>query len=295
MKRYLRTSPHIISLAVISCLFIGNATAGDVVKHIVGGEPAKVGELPWMASIGYSNPEENIQFDHLCGATIIDDYWAITAAHCAVPFLSGALDHIKLRSNFLTHDSDDGNGNSVIETIIHPDYEIDDGNGNSMIETIIHPDYEIFVKEYDVALLRLGEPSSTQYIKLAPSGTVSFMPSGTMLTTAGWGDLKEGEPTLPALQKVNVPYVTNLVCNLPQSYDGKVKETQMCAGYAKGGKDACQNDSGGPLVIYDDGVPLQVGIVSWGVGCAREDKYGVYENLTHPKNSHWIEKVMSSY
>ena len=276
MNQLLRKNLQITSVIVLSGLLNGHVMAGDVSSKIVGGEPAEAGELPWMTSIGYYNPKEDISHKHLCGATVIDAYWAVTAAHCTLAYLPSSLEHIVLRSDFLQHISPNGTASTVIARYIHPKF-----------------DY--YTKGYDIALLRLGEPTSTQPISLAPPGTLKFLLPDTLLTTAGWGltlDPNEGDE-LPALQKVQVPYVTNKVCNLPRSYDGHVKETEMCAGYSDGGKDACSGDSGGPLVVYDKGVPLQVGIVSWGQGCAQKDKYGVYTDLTHPNINQWIHAIVS--
>jgi hypothetical protein len=63
----------------------------------------------------------------------------------------------------------------------------------------------------------------------------------------------------------------------------------MCAGLEQGGKDSCQGDSGGPLVMRDvRGCPYQVGIVSWGEGCAEREAYGVYTRVSH--HAEWIQK-----
>jgi len=72
------------------------------------------------------------------------------------------------------------------------------------------------------------------------------------------------------LIKVEVPILSHEECiydtEIPKKHN--VTENMLCAGYLKGGKDACTNDSGGPLVLQDDGNDLLVGIVSWGIGCA---------------------------
>lgn len=57
----------------------------------------------------------------------------------------------------------------------------------------------------------------------------------------------------------------------------------ICAGYAEGGKDICMRDSGSPL-IDDDGI--QVGIASWGEGCAEAGHPGVYTNVAYLRD--WI-------
>jgi hypothetical protein len=92
----------------------------------------------------------------------------------------------------------------------------------------------------------------------------------------GFGDLQSGSQTYPDfLQEVNVPAVAHSKCN--QQYSGRIDQaTMFCAGLDQGGKDSCQGDSGGPIVRIVNGVHTQVGVVSWGDGCALAGKPGVY-------------------
>lgn len=53
------------------------------------------------------------------------------------------------------------------------------------------------------------------------------------------------------LQEANVPIISDNVCNAPDYYDNQITTTMFCAGYEKGGTDACQV-SGSVLVYYKD-------------------------------------------
>lgn len=68
----------------------------------------------------------------------------------------------------------------------------------------------------------------------------------------------------------------------------------LCAGKYKGGaNDACEGDSGGPLVcMAKSGIWELVGVVSWGVGCASKDRYGVYTNMKELKG--WVKSTINS-
>lgn len=91
--------------------------------------------------------------------------------------------------------------------------------------------------------------------------------------------------------QVDVPIVSRATCQQAYWYD-TIDESMICAGYAQGGKDSCSGDSGGPLVCkYFDWYFLE-GVVSWGEGCARPGKYGVYANVRNLFD--WIDNVMKT-
>uniref|UniRef100_A0A8C1QS98 Zgc:92313 n=1 Tax=Cyprinus carpio TaxID=7962 RepID=A0A8C1QS98_CYPCA len=88
-----------------------------------------------------------------------------------------------------------------------------------------------------------------------------------------------------ALQEVQVPIIDSKICqdmyliNPTENID--IRPDMMCAGFQQGGKDSCQGDSGGPLVCQiSDGSWVQAGIVSFGLGCAKANRPGVYAKVS---------------
>ena len=92
------------------------------------------------------------------------------------------------------------------------------------------------------------------------------------------------------LQELKVMLIADEVCKLPDWYGNKFNEsTMLCAGYAEGGKELCDGDSGGPLQCRRaDGTWKLVGIVSWAVGCGEAKKPGVYTRVESMLD--WISK-----
>lgn len=145
------------------------------------------------------------------------------------------------------------------------------------------------------ALLRLSEPAIyDQYVSpiclLRPS--MKF-PWGKECFVTGWGHTQWNSAQPDILREAKVRLVPPQICNSVKSYNGTVHNRALCAGFEKGGVDACQYDSGGPLACKHRGRFYLTGIVSWGHECARPHKYGVYANML--KVTKWVEEVMGTY
>ncbi|XP_063078038.1 polyserase-2-like isoform X2 [Engraulis encrasicolus] len=230
--------------------------------RIVGGEDAPPGSWPWQVSL-------QEQFGHVCGGSLINKEWVLSAAHC---FFSDDPSgwNISLGRQSL-HGS---NPHEVTRTVA---------------EVILHPGYDPSSNDNDMALLRLSNPVTfNNYIRpvcLAASGSIFHQGSDNWVT--GWGAISEGEslPYPGELQEVEVPVVENEECGDLLAFN-QITQNMICAGYLEGGKDSCQGDSGGPMVYRQDTLWVQSGVVSFGYGCARPNLPGVYSRVSSYED--WI-------
>ena len=92
------------------------------------------------------------------------------------------------------------------------------------------------------------------------------------------------------LQQASVPIVGRNRCEW--TYLGRIHDSMICAGLDRGGIDSCQGDSGGPMVCEEGGRFYLQGVTSWGQGCARPNKYGVYARVKYVMG--WLKKEMTS-
>jgi secreted trypsin-like serine protease len=240
-----------------------NATQFD--PRIVGGRITSIDEYPWQAALVFKTLPEPLRALK-CGGSIIRSNWILTAAHCV----------------------DDATEQDIVSQTSFYKYQ---GARTSGAKFFIHPGWKPATMENDIALIRIETGIDEKYVvKLAVAD--ERVPDNTDIYVSGWGAIFEGGPTSDVLQVANVPTVSNEVCNADVSYGGRIKANMMCAGFRDGGLDSCQGDSGGPAVAYRDGTPVQVGVVSWGEGCARRLKYGVYTRITPYIN--WINETINS-
>eukprot|EP00177_Eucheuma_denticulatum_P007767 GFKZ01014127.1.p1 GENE.GFKZ01014127.1~~GFKZ01014127.1.p1 ORF type:complete len:569 (+),score=55.07 GFKZ01014127.1:311-2017(+) len=151
-----------------------------------------------------------------------------------------------------------------------------------------HPDYDASQQEIlnDIALVKLKSdvPPGTVFLKVSTNDSVPVDRSYVRASGYGRTGTSNGGR---GLRQVDVPVVAMDLC---RRYYGKMnprigfrlnEELQLCAGLRRGGCDACQGDSGGPLIVFDgEGEMVQVGIVSFGIGCAEPELPGVYTKLS---------------
>ncbi|XP_017782890.1 PREDICTED: trypsin-7-like [Nicrophorus vespilloides] len=232
--------------ALVAAASAANPRIPQLDGRIVGGEDVNIEDYPYQLSLLYYG-------SHICGASIISEKFAVTAAHCTDG--SSAKD-LSVRAG----SSIKGSGGVVVQ-----------------VKTVYqNPQYDAWNIDYDITVLELAESLSLgSGINTIPLPKfLQPVPAGAEAVCSGWGALKEGGSSPSQLQAVKVNIVDNEECQ--EAYGSNpVTDRMICAAVPGGGKDACQGDSGGPLVVNGE----LVGVVSWGMGCARPDYPGVYSSV----------------
>ncbi|WP_144122216.1 S1 family serine peptidase [Catellatospora sichuanensis] len=217
--------------------------------EVIGGARAGAGEFPWM-----------VRLNNGCAGTLVRTQYVLTAAHCvgrtgsnsSITVTAGAAD-LGSRKTFQVRSS-----------------QVWRARGFSDV-----------TRGDDWAVIRLSRAVDVPVVAL-PSG--GGLDNGT-LTAVGWGATREGSRAQQRyLRKVQVPFIGDASCGkIYRSHGYSFTDSDMiCAGDLKrGGKDSCQGDSGGPLLRRDGARWVQVGIISWGVGCGRAAYPGVYTQVSH--------------
>ncbi|XP_057657586.1 proclotting enzyme [Diorhabda carinulata] len=234
-------------------------------KRIVGGHNTEVNEWPWIAALFNGGRQ-------FCGGSLIDNSHILSAAHCVAHMSSWDVARLTVRLG-------DHNIKSNSETR-HIEKRVK--------RVVRHRGFDARTLYNDIAILTLDSPVEfTQQIRSVCLPTSTIDPTGKTGTVIGWGSLRESGPQPAVLQEVNIPIWNNLNCKVKYgaAAPGGIVEHMLCAGEAN--RDSCSGDSGGPLMI-NDGKWLQVGIVSWGIGCGKGQYPGVYTRVD--KFIPWIQK-----
>ena len=250
---------------------------------IIGGTPSATNRYPYLASLTYSG-------SHLCGGSLVAKDMILTAAHCA-----GYTSEIELGR----YDKMQPFDNNMHEKI-------------AVAYEIKHPGWKPPGVDQDFMLLKLVRPS--EKFPLVTLNTDPNLPSipGEQLTLMGWGDTNiDPDISSPSmvLLEIQLEYIPNDTCRAKQGtvdgtsnvvdYSQRLTDNMMCAMDEDGGRgdlivdeDTCVGDSGGPMIL--PGSPdKQVGIVSWGIGCASPIFPGVYSRIS--SQYEWIRETVCNH
>ena len=278
---------------------------GQNAHAIVNGEDAQPGEFPFMVSLKMKavrmRGDEVLQesYQHLCGGTLISPTQILTAAHCVRAVKNHDQSEDLLSRSFPCGESGERCGVTypaegfvfVGEHALGEDEPGVEIRAYTAVDILIHPDFEWKNGKNDLAVITLKEPSRKRPVALAGGEVYEFAEGRDSFLVMGWGRLRdrdepqEGLNTLPTvMQKAWVPFVGRETC---VEHYRRIKprwvigESMICAGdylpTVEKRRDACDGDSGGPLlqsIPHRPGEMLQIGIASWGLGCAKNP--GVY-------------------
>ncbi|XP_073341678.1 trypsin-like [Pagrus major] len=226
---------------------------------IIGGYECSPHTRPYMASLNYGY--------HFCGGVLINKQWVLSVAHCWY--------------------------NPYAMQIILGDHDLRVFEGTEQLmktqNIIWHPQYDYQTLDYDVMLIQLYHPVEVTDA-VAPIPLPTGCPVGGMsCSVSGWGNTAPDgqDPYMPVkLQCLDTPTIDDAQCE--NAYPGMITRRMFCAGHLEGGKDACNGDSGSPLVCRGE----VYGLVSWGQGCAQPNYPGVYVKVC--EFLYWIQDVFAA-
>ncbi|CAK1591344.1 unnamed protein product [Parnassius mnemosyne] len=237
------------------------------VRRIVGGMETSINMYPYNVAISRNGK-------HWCGGAVIDEQWVLTAGHCLESAFDG--DKKKLTAYVVRAGSSFHNRGGYQARINKVFFSSEYTPGNA---------------DYDYSLARLDRPlpiGRNIAVLNLPSRDYVIKPDD-ILIVSGWGSTDEsGYGNIPdRLRFVPVPVMKLEDCQ--DAYKFYITPRMLCAGYATGGKDACNHDSGGPAVR--DGV--LIGLVSFGgKQCGDPRSPGVYSRVAEVTD--WVEATVTA-
>lgn len=255
----------LLAAATLSLAGPGHLTPAAADGVVVGGHPVRISESPWTVALTSRERFGDERSGQFCGAVLVGPRTVATAAHCLA------------RETLGTHWSNVGDLEAVVGR-----GDLTGGGGEEIpvSEVRVNPAYDSRTNEGDFAVLTLARRAMEgEVIPMAAGrGDPEYRP-GTGARVYGWGDTTGNGTYATSLHAARVRILEDSECEAayPGSASGTYRpRTMVCAGLTEGGADACQGDSGGPLVA---GGRL-VGLVSWGEGCGRPGRPGVYTRVS---------------
>ncbi|CAL1597041.1 unnamed protein product [Knipowitschia caucasica] len=236
-------------VAFIFCLGLVSAEpAFDHRVHndrVIGGNDARPNQWKWQVSLQLDSYNDG-SFYHICGGTIIDAYYVVTAAHCILS--SDAHKYRAVLGEYNLAILEGSEQFHRVEAIfVHPAWNGQLGLG------------------HDIAVLRLAESVyDNGYVAIANLPYPGqILPHDFECFVTGWGLTDFGGSVPDIMQEAPIRVVEHAVCSQPNWWGSLARENMICTG-GDGVISGCQGDSGGPLACITDGVWRVHGVVSYG-------------------------------
>ncbi|XP_047428167.1 hepatocyte growth factor activator isoform X1 [Mugil cephalus] len=238
--------------------------------RIMGGASSLPGTHPWMAAIYIGQSD-------FCAGSLISSCWVVSAAHCFFRSPLKSQIRVVLGQQRFNVTGPETRTFGVQDYIFPKQF--------SVFNPTLHDIVLIKLKKQDGRCVR-----RTPFIRpiCLPEKNMMF-PVGYCCTISGWGHISEKANGYSSLQEAFVRLISNDECRKPEVYGNHVTADMICAGL-RGCTDACQGDSGGPLACAKNDVSFLYGIISWGEGCGRTNKPGVYTKVVN--HIDWINSVI---
>ncbi|XP_005453748.1 plasminogen activator, urokinase b [Oreochromis niloticus] len=246
---------------------------------IVGGTVATVESHPWIAAIFWRTKSREKVFR--CGGSLISACWVLTAAHCFPDGNNTKAERftVILGKNALNESNPTVEQKFRVEKIfIHEGFDNNDGNFNN----------DIALVKLKTKLGKCAKESDKVRTVCLPPPQQRLQP-GFTCDIAGYG--KESHALWyrsQYLKEAQVNLLADNVCRQKNYYDNMITDNMFCAARPDWSQDACEGDSGGPLVCEVGSRLFLFGVISWGDGCAKELRPGVYTRVTNYNK--WIEE-----
>ncbi|KAJ8262318.1 hypothetical protein GJAV_G00165100 [Gymnothorax javanicus] len=238
--------------------------------RILGGHSVLPGAHPWVAEVHIGGT--------FCAGTLITSCWLLSAAHCFLgsPLLSSV--RVVLGAHFFNDTGPNAKSFGIEAYVFHKNF--------SVFNPTLH----------DIVLVKLKKQNGrcakrSQFVSpiCLPGPDVTF-PDYHCCQITGWGYMYEKANVYAShLMEGMVHIIPFQQCSRPDVYGAEVTSNMLCAGSHRC-IDACQGDSGGPLDCVKNGVHYLYGIISWGDGCGRNRKPGVYTKVSNYVD--WIYHVI---
>ncbi|XP_033891791.3 neurotrypsin-like [Acipenser ruthenus] len=245
-------------------------------KRIIGGKNSLRGGWPWQAAIRLRTAHGDKRL--VCGATLINSCWILTAAHCFKRYGNNTKSYTVRVGDY--------------HTLVSEEYEEEYG----IQQIVLHSNYKPDRNDNDLALVQLvgrdrqcAKFSSHVMPACLPLRKQKALKVASNCYITGWGDT--GRAYSKTLQQAPIPLLPKRLCE--ERYRGQFTGRMLCAGNVQEGMrvDSCQGDSGGPLVCERPGGSWVVyGVTSWGHGCRVQDSLGVYTKVS--AFVPWIKRVI---